>query len=70
MGSVVFDQPTKRRLQAALEEHRTNPEYAPILAEAKERGFRLAEVWEREFLSRADLCSWRGTVWVKLEEEK
>ena len=65
--TVVLDRVTKDRLQVSLEKHRTDPEYAPMIAEAKRRGYRLAEVWERQFLDPRDVYHWRGTLWVKLD---
>lgn len=64
---MVFDKETRRRLQVAYQEHLTDPRYERLREEARERGFRLAEVWEREHLRHESLFSWRGTVWVRIE---
>jgi len=64
--TVTLSDEQRARVKVKYLEHTTDPKYAPIIEEAKRRGFRLAEPWEREHLDDKDIYCWRGTMWVKL----
>lgn len=59
-----FARAERAALAAKIERVRNAPEAAPMIAEAKFRGYRLATVSDRGLLDPKDLFSWRGNVWV------
>lgn len=67
--TVTLSHEQRIRVRAKYIEHTTDPKYKPIIEEARQRGYRLAEPGEREYLDCADLYHWRGTLWVKLKEK-
>jgi len=62
----LFSKKERRTLEAVYQE--TLQQCAPVVEKARQRGFRLATVDERQLNKAEDLYHWKGTLWVRLEE--